>query len=65
MFNINKGRRTFLFLSFLLLTIAGMAQVRISSPYSRYGVGLLRRGDYILCFRQWGVSATLSVHLIT
>ncbi len=54
MFNFNMGRRTFLFLSFLLLAIAGMAQVRISSPYSRYGVGLLRRGDYNIVFSSMG-----------
>jgi hypothetical protein len=53
MFN-NKGRRKILLLGFLLLTVAGMAQVRISSPYSRFGVGLLRRGDYNITLSSMG-----------
>ena len=54
MFNIKTGRRTLLFLGFFILTITSMAQVRISSPYSRYGIGLLRRGDYNITFSSMG-----------
>ncbi|MEA3477697.1 MAG: hypothetical protein U9R60_05925 [Bacteroidota bacterium] len=54
MFNHKTGRRAILVFSFLLLTVLGFSQVRISSPYSRYGVGLLRRGDYNIVLSSMG-----------